>query len=88
VPRLRVDWTQGADRGERHDGQRKPFREGKYGDSLHRLTGEWNRREMTIGRENDRYIERVVDGETGVTIHECDEPLSKHQGHGSTKRTS
>jgi hypothetical protein len=54
----------------RHEGQRRPFRDGKYGDSLHRLTGKWNRRDMTIDREHDRYTERVVDEETGETIHE------------------
>jgi hypothetical protein len=69
----------------RHEGERRPFRLGKYGDSLHRLSGKWNRREMTVDRENDRYTERVIDGETGEVIHDVDEPLSDHRGHGSAK---
>jgi hypothetical protein len=37
-------------------------------------------------RHFDRYQESVVDLESGVEIHHCDEPLSKHWGHGSAKR--
>ena len=70
----------------RREGERKPFREGKYGDDLHRGSGKWNHREMTVDREGDRYTERVVDGETGETIHEVDEPLSEHRGHGGAKQ--
>lgn len=33
----------------------------------------------------DWYSERVKDEKTGQIIHQCDEPLSKHQGHGSAK---
>lgn len=36
-------------------------------------------------RENDRYIEVVCIEETGEVIHEKDEPLSVHMGHGSAK---
>jgi hypothetical protein len=72
----------------RHDGDRKPFREGKYGDSLHRDSGKWHRREMTVDREGSRYTERIVDGETGETIHEVDEPLTDHRGHGDAKHQS
>lgn len=40
---------------------------------------------MTVDREADRYTERLVDGETGEVIHDVDEPLSEHRGHGSAK---
>jgi hypothetical protein len=72
----------------RHEGQHNPFREGKYGDSLHRDSGRWNRRDMTVDREDDGYTERVVDGETGETFHELAAPLSEHRGHGSAKPPS
>ena len=36
-------------------------------------------------REHDNYYEDVVDPETGEIIHHCEEPLSKHFGHGSDK---
>jgi hypothetical protein len=39
-----------------------------------------------MDRDADRYIETVTMRETGEAIHHCDEPLSKHQGHGSARR--
>jgi len=70
----------------RHGGEGKPFQEGKYGDDLHRKTGKWNKLERTIDRCNDRYTERIEDGETGAVIRDVDEPLSQHRGHGSAKK--
>ncbi len=46
----------------------------------------WMQREKTENRRDDRYTEVVKDPNTGEIIHECDEPLSEHQGHGSAKR--
>ncbi len=43
-------------------------------------------REQIIDRENDRYFERVTDYESGKVIHECEEPLSQHLGHGADKK--
>jgi len=31
------------------------------------------------------YSEKVIDIETGETIHECHEPLDQHQDHGTAK---
>lgn len=53
---------------------------------LSHKTGELNRREFIRDRENDYYFERVT-SPTGEVIHFCEEPLSKHQGHGSAKVT-
>ena len=39
----------------------------------------------TIDKDNDRYIEMVVDMQTGEILHECHEPLSKHTNHGTAK---
>lgn len=55
------------------------------GDDLYKKSGKWNNKERIIDSENDRYMEKVIDPETGEVIHHCDEPLSKHQGHGSAK---
>jgi hypothetical protein len=66
-------------------GKGKPVRTGKYGDSLHTLTGRWMHREMTVDRENDRYTERIVDPESGEVIRDVDERLSDHRGHGDAK---
>jgi DNA-directed RNA polymerase subunit RPC12/RpoP len=40
----------------------------------------------TIDKDNDRYIERVVDMQTEEVLHECDEPLSRHTNHGTAKK--
>ena len=54
-------------------------------DSFSHRLGRWVKRSMTINRRDDRYTERVEDPATGETIHECDELLSEHQGHGSAR---
>jgi restriction endonuclease Mrr len=36
-------------------------------------------------KREDHYHEKVIDPDTRETIHECEEPLSKHQDHGSAK---
>ena len=36
-------------------------------------------------RRQDRYKEVVRDPDTSEIIHECEEPLSEHQGHGSAR---
>ena len=67
-------------------GEVKPFLELQTGDDFYRKTGEWSRREKMEDRENDRYLEHIVNPKTGEAIHHCEEPLSQHQGHGSAKR--
>ena len=39
----------------------------------------------TIDRDNNRYVEKVVDLQTGEVLHECDEPLSDHINRGTAK---
>lgn len=46
----------------------------------------WMKKLRIIDREQDRYVEAVVDPETGNKIHDVDEPLSSHTGHGSDRR--
>jgi hypothetical protein len=41
--------------------------------------------ERIIDRDNHRYTETVMIRDTGEIVHHCDEPLSKHRGHGSDK---
>ena len=38
-------------------------------------------------REKDYYKEQLRDPITGKILEECEEPLSKHQGHGSAKKS-
>ena len=67
-------------------GESRPFLEHVQGDDLHRDSRTWMHLARTVDRENDRYSERIVDPATGTVVHECDEPLSEHWGHGSAKR--
>jgi hypothetical protein len=67
------------------EGAKKPVLEFKAGDNFHRESGKWYDREMIINRREDSYKEIIKDKVTGGTVHECEEPLSKHIGHGSAK---
>ena len=69
----------------RHASGRKPFREVKSGDDLHRDTGEWRTVHRVIDRENNHYDE-VVTGPDGRVLREVHEPLSKHTGRGAAKK--
>ncbi len=69
----------------RRPGMKRPFIEQTAGDDLHRKTGRWMKLQRIIDRENDRYYERVTDPRSGNVVHECDEPLSEHKGHGSAR---
>jgi DNA-directed RNA polymerase subunit RPC12/RpoP len=46
----------------------------------------WMHREKTENRRENRYTEVVKDPETGEVVHEVEEPLSEHRGHGSAKK--
>jgi hypothetical protein len=64
-------------------GVKRPFVEQTAGDDFHRKTGRWMKLERVIDRVRDWYHERVTDPRSGNVVHECDEPLSQHRGHGS-----
>src|SRR5713226_2445147 len=61
-------------------------RELVQGHDYHKKSGVWNYLYCLIDRMNDWYHERITDLKTGKTIHERQEPLSKHTGHGSAKK--
>jgi hypothetical protein len=46
----------------------------------------WVHRQKTENRRDDRYAEVVWDPDTGEIVHQCDEPLSAHRGHGSARQ--
>lgn len=70
----------------RQQGIKKPVIEARAEPSVARSTGKRVFHERTIDRKFDHYSEKVTDRETGEVIHQCDEPLSEHRGHGSAKR--
>ena len=47
--------------------------------------GKLVRKEWRFDRDTDEYFERVTDIESGEVLHQCIEPLSQHQGHGTAK---
>lgn len=66
-------------------GERKPYVEDR---GLPSFTHKFQKlvfRQVLIDRDNDWYSEKITDYETGEVLHECNEPLSQHQGHGSAK---
>ncbi len=65
-------------------GKKKAYEEVTIGDDLHRDSGQWNRIEQVIDRDNDRYRKRITDAE-GTILRDDDKPLSLHRGHGSAK---
>jgi len=69
----------------KHPEGKKPFIEQVSGDDYNRDIGEWRKLERVIDRDNDAYKEVITDPKTGKVIKHCEEPLSKHTGHGSAK---
>lgn len=45
----------------------------------------WVKKTVTLDRRNNYYYEKVTDPESARIIHECEEPLKDHFGHGSDK---
>lgn len=59
----------------------------EVGASYSHKAKKWMHRERLMDRVHDRYREVVSDPDTGQVVHRCEEPLSKHRGHGDDKRT-
>lgn len=68
------------------DGIKNPIKEIVQGDDYSYSKKKYMSKTRIIDRENDHYHEKVSDKETGEIVHECDEPLKDHLGHGSTKK--
>ncbi len=73
-----------AKSAKKRAGKKKRYEEVTIGDDLHRDSGQWNRIEQVIDRDNDRYRKRITDAE-GKILRDEDKPLSLHRGHGSAK---
>jgi hypothetical protein len=65
-------------------GMKKPYEELKVGDDFHHDTGQWNRLERIIDRDNDHYYEHIEDA-AGNELRHVEERLSEHRGRGSAK---
>lgn len=67
-------------------GAKKPHVELTTGPSTSTKLGKPVQHDRLIDRANNRYSEKVQDYESGEVLHQCDEPLTKHVGHGSARR--
>lgn len=56
--------------------------------SWFRRDGVWHRVDRTLNKRENRYVEHIVDEETGAVVRHVEEKLTDHQGHGSAKRKS
>ena len=91
-----VNYLVVCDRIELHDnakgktekipGKRKYAKEYQSGQERSVSLNKWVDKQRVIDRENNRYYEKVTDIETGEIIHECEELLTEHLGHGSDKK--
>lgn len=66
-------------------GEKRPYIEDLAGPDHSRSREKFVHRERVIDRDNDRYFEKITDYDSGEVIHHCEEPLSRHQGHGNAK---
>jgi hypothetical protein len=73
-----------AREGKRKKG--KPVLEQIVGDQFDHKTNRWIKKKRVIDVSNDWYVEIIQNPETGEITHRCEEPLSKHRGHGSAKK--
>lgn len=55
------------------------------GAELRKSDGKWMDKVRLINKIDDRYLEHVVDPETGAVVHHTEESVREHQGHGSAK---
>jgi hypothetical protein len=71
----------------RHAKSGRPFMEQMVGDDLQRKTGKWMRIRRVIDRVNNWYREIIHDPTTGKIVHQTEEPLTEHKGHGDAKKS-
>jgi hypothetical protein len=65
-------------------GGKKHFAESVTGWEPRRAVGDLVRKIRHWNKRNDTYFETVHDAD-GKLLHQCEEPLSEHHGHGSAK---
>ena len=63
----------------------KPLLHETSGASHSTQLGRWLWRNVEIDRVRNYYREIVLDPESGVVLHYCEEPLSSHRSRGSAK---
>lgn len=57
------------------------------GSEYYRAGDRWHRVERIFDRAQNWYSELIYDVETGALVRRCEEPLDRHRGHGSARRS-
>jgi len=70
----------------RYSGKHKLRKHIISGSEIRRDDNKWMEKNRLIDKDQDLYMEKVTDSQTGEIVHECNEPLSKHWNHGSAKK--
>jgi len=80
-----ITFRDGAAFKQKRPGIKKPIAEGFVLPTVSKATGRAVEHSRRIDRGANRYTERVVEYDSGTVVHETDEPLTEHRGHGSAK---
>jgi DNA-directed RNA polymerase subunit RPC12/RpoP len=75
----------GKMKDKNYNSKKNPRYEFYEGDDKRKSDGKWMQKSRIIDKYKNEYFEKVVDPETGEVIHQCEESLSEHFGHGSAK---
>lgn len=76
---------QGKLKDGNYSAKKNPRYEFFEGADISRSDGRWMEKVRIIDKYENRYFESVVDPDTGEIIHQCEELLSDHRGHGSDR---
>lgn len=79
------DSVTGKTKDSNYSSKRNPRHEFFEGDDLRKSDGKWMKKRRVIDKYNNKYLEKVVDPETGEIVHHNEESLTDHFNHGSAK---
>ena len=68
-------------------GGKREFLDAFEGTEHSRALGRVVKKSRLVDRRANRYMERVVDPQSGDVLRDVDEPLTDHRGRGSAKKT-
>ena len=77
------DSVKGKKKDINFNSKRNPRYKFFEGDEFSHSDQKWMKKTRVIDKDNDKYFEVVIDPDTNELVHFCEEPLSKHTGHGS-----
>lgn len=79
------DSVKGKKKNPNFNSKRNPRYKFFEGDDFSHSNQKWMKKTRVIDKDNNKYFEVVIDPDTNEQAHFCEQPLSKHVGHGSAK---